>query len=994
MLANHSSHSSSRPCWSISLKMCKLLIIILYYSIITLTSASRILAVFPTPCISHQVTFRPLIHELVRRGHQVTFITPDPAFDKGKAPSNLTEIDVHDISYDIWRNNIVKTTEFGRKDLIIEQIENILYQLVRLTAEQVKKKEVQNIINNKDTKYDLLLLEACAITALVYSHVFKIPVIQVSSFGMMIGNDEIVGSPTHPLLYPTIIHQRLYNLSIWEKLDELYKHIKMMRINANAEIVGHKTFQNIIGSDLPSFNVLKNNVDMLFLNIHPIWIDNQPLPPNVISIWGIYKKTPKELPQELKSYLDSSKQGVIYISLGSNALSSDLPPEIIQMFIRVFSQLPYNVLWKWEKDELPGRPQNVKISKWFPQSDLLRGLQSTEDAINAGVPLIGIPMLSDQWYNVEKYARHGIGIKLDMDTLNEEQFKAAIDKVLIHKSYKENIIRLRTLFHDQPENALDRAIWWTEYVLRHNGAKHLRSPAANMSWMQYYEIQLILIVLILVLLCTSASRILAVFPTPSVSHQVIFRPLIHELVRRGHQVTFITPNPAFGKGKAPSNLTEIDVHDISYDIWKKNVVENIEFGRKDLTVGQIENMIYQILRVNEEQMKTKEVHNIINNKDIKFDLLLLEACAITTLAYSHIFKIPVIQVSSFGMMMGSNEIVGSPSHPFLYPSAANQRLYNLSIWEKLDELYKHMTMMRSLNHLEIVQYKNLQNIIGSDLPSFNVLKNNVDMLFINIHPIWIDNQPLPPNVISIWGIREKTPKELPQDLKKYLDSSKQGVIYLSFGSNAPSSKLPPETIQMFIRVFSQLPYNVLWKWEKDELPGRPQNVIISKWFPQSDLLRGLQSTEEAINAGVPLIGIPVLGDQWYNVEKYARHGIGIKLDMDTLNEEQFKAAVDKVLTDKSYKENILKLRALFNDQPQTALDRAIWWTEYVLRHNGAKHLRSPAANMSWMQYYEIQLILIVLILVLLCSVVLVISVHVLWKYLLPNLMEHIKIKTA
>ncbi|VVD01235.1 unnamed protein product [Leptidea sinapis] len=961
MLANHSSHSSSRPCWSISLKMCKLLIIILYYSIITLTSASRILAVFPTPCISHQVTFRPLIHELVRRGHQVTFITPDPAFDKGKAPSNLTEIDVHDISYDIWRNNIVKTTEFGRKDLIIEQIENILYQLVRLTAEQVKKKEVQNIINNKDTKYDLLLLEACAITALVYSHVFKIPVIQVSSFGMMIGNDEIVGSPTHPLLYPTIIHQRLYNLSIWEKLDELYKHIKMMRINANAEIVGHKTFQNIIGSDLPSFNVLKNNVDMLFLNIHPIWIDNQPLPPNVISIWGIYKKTPKELPQELKSYLDSSKQGVIYISLGSNALSSDLPPEIIQMFIRVFSQLPYNVLWKWEKDELPGRPQNVKISKWFPQSDLLRGLQSTEEAINAGVPLIGIPMLGDQWYNVEKYARHGIGIKLDMDRLNEEQFKAAIDKVLIDKSYKENIIRLRTLFHDQPENALDRAIWWTEYVLRHNGAKHLRSPAANMSWMQYYEIQLILIVLILVLLC-SVVLVISVHVLwkyvlrnsmenikIKTGHQVTFRPLIHELVRRGHQVTFITPDPAFDKGKAPSNLTEIDVHDISYDIWRNNIVKTTEFGRKDLIIEQVENILYQLV---------------------------------------------LIQVSSFGMMMGSNEIVGSPSHPFLYPSAANQRLYNLSIWEKLDELYKHMTMMRSLNHLEIVQYKNLQNIIGSDLPSFNVLKNNVDMLFINIHPIWIDNQPLPPNVISIWGIREKTPKELPQDLKKYLDSSKQGVIYLSFGSNAPSSKLPPETIQMFIRVFSQLPYNVLWKWEKDELPGRPQNVIISKWFPQSDLLRGLQSTEEAINAGVPLIGIPVLGDQWYNVEKYARHGIGIKLDMDTLNEEQFKAAVDKVLTDKSYKENILKLRALFNDQPQTALDRAIWWTEYVLRHNGAKHLRSPAANMSWMQYYEIQLILIVLILVLLCSVVLVISVHVLWKYLLPNLMEHIKIKTA
>lgn len=47
------------------------------------------------------------------------------------------------------------------------------------------------------------------------------------------------------------------------------------------------------------------------------------------------------------------------------------PPESIKIFTNVFSKLPYDIVWKWDNDELPGRPKNVEISKWLPQSDLL-----------------------------------------------------------------------------------------------------------------------------------------------------------------------------------------------------------------------------------------------------------------------------------------------------------------------------------------------------------------------------------------------------------------------------------------------------------------------------------------------------------------------------------------------------------------------------------------------------------------------------------------------
>lgn len=59
---------------------------------------------------------------------------------------------------------------------------------------------------------------------------------------------------------------------------------------------------------------------------------------------------------------------------------------------------------------------------------------------------------------------------------------------------------------------------------------------------------------------------------------------------------------------------------------------------------------------------------------------------------------------------------------------------------------------------------------------------------------------------------------------------------MSFGTNVHVSKIPPEAMQAFTKVFSKLPYDILWKWDNDEMPGKPENVRISKWLPQSDLL--------------------------------------------------------------------------------------------------------------------------------------------------------------
>ncbi|XP_045454955.1 UDP-glycosyltransferase UGT5-like, partial [Melitaea cinxia] len=487
--------------------MChKILVLFLSFLFVT-TEAAKILGVFPMPSLSHQIVFRKITQELAKKGHEVTVITTDPAFPKGNGPANFKEIDVHDVSYALFQKTFQSKYKAGAmKHQTFAEMRDGLQIFSSLFHIQVQTPQVQELITNKNNTFDLILIEAVMRPALVLSHIFKAPVVITSPFGAIYNYHDIMGTLTHPVLYPYIFQMKIYNLTLWEKLDFLRYHYMNEYANYLNQFYVHEMLKQDFGSDVPTLEELYNNVHMLFLNIHPIWADNQPVPPGVIFTGGIHQSPEKELPKDLNTYLDSSTRGVIYVSFGTNILARMFEPETVQIIVNVLSKLPYDVLWKWDQDELPGKSDNIKISKWLPQSDLLRhpkiklfvtqaGLQSTDEAITAGVPLVAIPMFTDQWYNAEKYIKHGIGMKLDIDFLTEDKLKHAIETVITDESYRRNIIKLRDIMHDQPETPLERAIWWLEYAIRHGGAKQLRAPTANISMAEYFELQLVLIVL-------------------------------------------------------------------------------------------------------------------------------------------------------------------------------------------------------------------------------------------------------------------------------------------------------------------------------------------------------------------------------------------------------------------------------------------------------------------------------------------------------------------
>ena len=46
---------------------------------------------------------------------------------------------------------------------------------------------------------------------------------------------------------------------------------------------------------------------------------------------------------------------------------------------------------------------------------------------------------------------------------------------------------------------------------------------------------------------------------------------------------------------------------------------------------------------------------------------------------------------------------------------------------------------------------------------------------------------------------------------------------------------------------------------------------------------------------------------------------------------------------------------LMRDEPMKPLERAVFWTEYVIRHSGANHLRAERASMPWFVYLNLDM---------------------------------------
>ncbi|KAF2881573.1 hypothetical protein ILUMI_24608, partial [Ignelater luminosus] len=479
------------------------------------------------------------------------------------------------------------------------------------------------------------------------------------------------------------------------------------------------------------------------------------------------------------------------------------------------------------------------------------------------------------------------------------------------------------------------------------------------------KLKLLFLLLVLVIVKTNGAKILAIFNFPSKSHHILGSTLLKALADRGHQVTMISPYPL----KSPfKNYEDIDISEEMLRYKEEgSLMKQITETNNSSFIENLRVLKDLITNTHHLFFNHPAVKNLIQTRR-KFDLIII--CSVWNEAFlglSHYLGSSTIVFSAAGSSIRTNGLTQNPTPysyvPHLYLSFPSEMTFSQRVGNTLGYLFYSIY---STTYLEPEQER-LRNLYLPEAPPLRQLVANVSLVLLNSHFSIESTRPYVPNMIQIGGFHVQKPGELSKELKEFMDSSKDGVIFFSLGSNLRSSDLPNDKLEAILNCFKKLSIKVLWKFENDGMPNLPPNVKISKWLPQKDILAhpnlklfithgGLLSTTEAVYHGVPMVGMPVYGDQRTNIADSVINGYAVQVSFFELTEKTLTEAINEVLNNPKYRQNVKLRSAVLRDQAINPLEKAIFWVEYVIRHKGAHHLKTAALKLEWYQYYLLDVI--------------------------------------
>ncbi|XP_076042289.1 UDP-glycosyltransferase UGT5-like [Oratosquilla oratoria] len=455
-------------------------------------------------------------------------------------------------------------------------------------------------------------------------------------------------------------------------------------------------------------------------------------------------------------------------------------------------------------------------------------------------------------------------------------------------------------------------------------------------------------------------KILFLLPYTTRSHRILHRTLATNLADRGHQITMLTNQAPSSKHPNIHEFTH-GIREADYDSFNvfEYLKENEEsFAPSAFIIETLGRKLYHIQEVKD-----------IYNKRKEFDLIVIDSY-MNDVVYPFVHEMPFIVLCGMGLEPMHSAVMGNVLNPAYTPSM--QYLWNhpLSLIQRAVNIYGSINFGFIYKHRETVPVAQAE--IDKHFPGLSPLlelEKNVSLSLINSHYSLDMTQPLLPSQIEVGAMHCRPGKPLPKDVAQWIEEAEHGVIYFSLGSVHRGEFLPVNYRNIVIEAFTQMKERVIWKFEK-ELEGLPDNVLIRKWLPQQDILAhpkvkvfithgGLLSSQETIYHSKPVLVIPIYFDQPKVAAKLQRAGFGITLNLKELTVPLVVDSLNEIINNPKYAEAVGQASLLLRDQKETPIDRAVWWTEYVIRHRGAPALRSPGADLSWIEYLCLDVLVLV-----------------------------------
>ncbi|ROL49728.1 UDP-glucuronosyltransferase 2A1 [Anabarilius grahami] len=421
------------------------------------------------------------------------------------------------------------------------------------------------------------------------------------------------------------------------------------------------------------------------------------------------------------------------------------------------------------------------------------------------------------------------------------------------------------------------------------------------------------------------------------SHWINLKIVLETLVDRGHNVTVLVPDASLFMKAKDSDRFVYQPFNVSMD----------EQEMRDFIDEFLHFSVYEMDQLNLLQI---------------FDVVLSDPIYACSDIVAEELGIPLVYTFRFSLAHAAERMCGQiPAPPSYVPGAMSKLTDKMSFTERVFNMLFYL----SQDALAIIAWKKFDNYYSEYLgrpTSFCEMMSKADIWLIRTYWDFEFPRPFLPNFKYIGGLHCTPAKPLPKDMEEFVQSSgDDGIVVFTLGSLI--DKMPKETSNRIASALAQIPQKVLWRYGGEKPDTLGENTRIYKWIPQNDLLGhpktrafithgGTNGIYEAIFHGVPMVGIPLFGDQPDNLAHMKAKGVAVVMDnLKTMRPQELVDGLNAIINDSSYKENAMHLSRIHHDRPMKPLDESVFWIEFVVRNKGAQHLRVEAHNLTWYQYH-------------------------------------------
>ncbi|XP_055504763.1 UDP-glucuronosyltransferase 2C1-like [Leucoraja erinacea] len=466
------------------------------------------------------------------------------------------------------------------------------------------------------------------------------------------------------------------------------------------------------------------------------------------------------------------------------------------------------------------------------------------------------------------------------------------------------------------------------------------------------------------------------------SHWVNMRVLVKELRLHGNNITVLHSSTSWYIKKEPDLYQSlvVQLHGSKGLMEEADGIQTLV--QNSLAISNPNIPLWTFLRLHFQlTVFMHEVHlwlrrltcSIFENKallkqiaDANFDLILADPVLYAGPMLAYYFNIPLVYNVRWMTAEGAH-FFAAPSPPSYVPALKSQLTDKMSFYQRVQNVLQHFLQLGVFEFVINPLYGDLcQQYLGGDT-NINMVLRKADVWLIRIDFILEFPRPTMPNFVYIGGFQCQPSKPLDEELQTFVDSSgEHGIVVMSLGTLIDTLSL--DLTMKIAEALAQIPQKVIWRHNGDIPPNTGNNTLIAKWIPQNDLLGhaktrafishgGTNGLYEAIYHGVPVVGLPLFYDQFDNMVRLETRGAAKVVNVAFLQSSDLVWALNEIINNSTYRENMQKLSILHRDQPETPMERAIFWIEYTARNKGAAQLRSESYKFSWFVYYSVDVII-------------------------------------